>query len=1112
MSNFIYRLSRKKFVTFEDTELPRVLTALDLTFLGIGSTIGVGIYVLAGQVARETAGPAVIISFLIAAIASVFAGLCYAEFGARVPKAGSAYVYTYVCIGEFIAFIIGWNLILEYAIGTASVASGYSGYVDELANKSMSQALAKAMPIDVSFLSTYPDFLAFGLSFVLALALSLGVKSSSRMNNVFTSINLFVIVFVIIAAGTQASVENWAIPEIDLYENGTCTVPLPQSMDSWGVGGFAPYGFSGIMQGAATCFFGFVGFDCVATTGEEAINPQRNIPIAISLSLLFVFLSYFGISAVLTLAVPYCMEDPHAPLVDLFEQLGWIAAKWVVSIGALFGFSASLFGAMFPLPRVVYAMANDGLLFRFLAKVSKRFHTPAIATLLSGLFSGLMAMLFELEELVNMMSIGTLLAYSIVAVCVMLLRYADDDDIQSQSLSESRNHKTNYDSLGYSHRDYMKQLFNQRGLKDPTDLSSSLASYATVSYCFLALILALLLKLLENQLASVEWGAITGVVIVAILCIINVFILSRQPESKTKLSFKVPLVPWTPAISALFNLYLMCNLPVDTWIRFGIWMAIGFLVYFGYGLWNSSADVKQSGAGHGVNNLGFTRDGVNGKTSSTLIIPTIEIHLATPANSEPNTPKSLQKSKVKTPLAQSPLVTVQVEVKHYTESDVDGTDGERSLMRETQSVLTSLDKLFSASAKEERDRLQCETSKSYLEDNKDTLGELQDDTRETSSNNVQGRELPVLLWENNIRDCDEEKISLQNIDNNGLENSGYGSSKQQLKENKSQLTESVDNDSNELGYVTLKDVKTQVAENVQEDFEDGRNDENDNKEKALALDNLDELHENREPLYATVVKKTKIEPLKLKFNFDDDVSILRSSQSAPILQPSTPPPPALPPKIFGYSHSSVPSTPVSKKHPFKVLKRNSSFDGIPPSSPDSPFARRLGNKFVIIPVKEPEADSDTDSINHMSFIESIVSDKQEPYTENTDEEDTLMNEATSKLENDSKLSSEIQKGNKEPKMFTIGSDDSLDSAIIITNSSDFINNFPSPTITSQTREFKKVFSKESLEVLDTIRERGESKILAGDEDKTDVKVPGKSVATNTVVQNELDENLPQNAV
>nr|XP_053655566.1 cationic amino acid transporter 2-like [Cherax quadricarinatus] len=1079
MSNFIYRLSRKKFVTFEDTELPRVLTALDLTFLGIGSTIGVGIYVLAGQVARETAGPAVIISFLIAAIASVFAGLCYAEFGARVPKAGSAYVYTYVCIGEFIAFIIGWNLILEYAIGTASVASGYSGYVDELANKSMSQALAKAMPIDVSFLSTYPDFLAFGLSFVLALALSLGVKSSSRMNNVFTSINLFVIVFVIIAAGTQASVENWAIPEIDLYENGTCTVPLPQSMDSWGVGGFAPYGFSGIMQGAATCFFGFVGFDCVATTGEEAINPQRNIPIAISLSLLFVFLSYFGISAVLTLAVPYCMEDPHAPLVDLFEQLGWIAAKWVVSIGALFGFSArfhKLSLIQYASKYVSCPLNPSNFVWHFFRYTD------------SGVCSGNS----EYTLLRNM--------------------YADDDDIQSQSLSESRNHKTNYDSLGYSHRDYMKQLFNQRGLKDPTDLSSSLASYATVSYCFLALILALLLKLLENQLASVEWGAITGVVIVAILCIINVFILSRQPESKTKLSFKVPLVPWTPAISALFNLYLMCNLPVDTWIRFGIWMAIGFLVYFGYGLWNSSADVKQSGAGHGVNNLGFTRDGVNGKTSSTLIIPTIEIHLATPANSEPNTPKSLQKSKVKTPLAQSPLVTVQVEVKHYTESDVDGTDGERSLMRETQSVLTSLDKLFSASAKEERDRLQCETSKSYLEDNKDTLGELQDDTRETSSNNVQGRELPVLLWENNIRDCDEEKSSLQNIDNNGLENSGYGSSKQQLKENKSQLTESVDNDSNELGYVTLKDVKTQVAENVQEDFEDGRNDENDNKEKALALDNLDELHENREPLYATVIKKTKIEPLKLKFNFDDDVSILRSSQSAPILQPSTPPPPALPPKIFGYSHSSVPSTPVSKKHPFKVLKRNSSFDGIPPSSPDSPFARRLGNKFVIIPVKEPEADSDTDSINHMSFIESIVSDKQEPYTENTDEEDTLMNEATSKLENDSKLSSEIQKGNKEPKMFTIGSDDSLDSAIIITNSSDFINNFPSPTITSQTREFKKVFSKESLEVLDTIRERGESKILAGDEDKTDVKVPGKSVATNTVVQNELDENLPQNAV
>lgn len=196
-------LTRRKTDDVHESEsmLARVLNLLDLTALGVGSTLGLGVYVLAGQVAYNIAGPAVTISFLIAALASAFAGICYAEFAARVPKAGSAYVYSYVTIGEFVAFTIGWNLILEYVIGTASVARGLSGYFDSLIDNNMSKALIEAMPINVSFLGDYPDFLSFGMVLLLAALLAFGAKESSFLNNIFTTVNLVTIGIVLVAGG-----------------------------------------------------------------------------------------------------------------------------------------------------------------------------------------------------------------------------------------------------------------------------------------------------------------------------------------------------------------------------------------------------------------------------------------------------------------------------------------------------------------------------------------------------------------------------------------------------------------------------------------------------------------------------------------------------------------------------------------------------------------------------------------------------------------------------------------------------------------------------------------------------------------------------------------------
>ncbi|XP_026331681.1 cationic amino acid transporter 2-like, partial [Hyposmocoma kahamanoa] len=300
-SRIFRSLRRCKSLTDSDTpsQLSRCLGLVDLTALGVGSTLGLGVYVLAGAVAKNEAGPAVTISFLVAAIASAFAGLCYAEFAARVPKAGSAYVYSYVSVGEFIAFSIGWNLILEYVIGTASVAKGMSNYIDTLFNKTMETTMTELAPINVSFLAKYPDFFAFTLVMLITILLAIGVRESTKLNNVFTALNITTVIIVVVAGAIKSDPANWRIKPEEIPEEYKAKA---------GEGGFMPWGFAGVMTGAAKCFFGFVGFDCVATTGEEAKNPKRDIPLSIVLSLLIIFASYFSVATVLTMMWPYYLQ------------------------------------------------------------------------------------------------------------------------------------------------------------------------------------------------------------------------------------------------------------------------------------------------------------------------------------------------------------------------------------------------------------------------------------------------------------------------------------------------------------------------------------------------------------------------------------------------------------------------------------------------------------------------------------------------------------------------------------------------------------------------------------------------------------------------------------
>lgn len=489
------QLFRRKSVTIllaeaktDEHKFNRALTARNLVALGIGAIIGTGIFVLTGTAAANYAGPSIILSFIFSALGCVFAGLCYAEFASMIPIAGSAYTYAYATLGEFFAWIIGWDLILEYLFASSTVSVGWSGYFvslmkdfninipHELCSAPFNHVIGQGWERTGSIL----NFPAVALVILITALLVIGIRESSKFNNVIVLIKLTVILLFIGFGLSSINFDNW-------------TPFIPEN-----TGKFGAFGISGIFAGAGVIFFAYIGFDALSTAAQETKNPARDMPTGILWSLVICTVLYVAVAAVMTGIVNYKELNVPAPIALAIDRAGdmqvWLrpfikVSGVVIKIGALAGLSSVVLVMLMAQPRIFYTMAKDGLLPPAFTVVHKKFKTPYITTIVTGAVAALVAGLFPIGVLGELVSIGTLLAFVIVCAGIIILRKTDPDAIRP---------------------------------------------------------------------------------------------------------FKTPFVPLFPILGMLICLAQMAALPIDTWLRLIIWMAIGMAIYFAYGKKRSKLNLEQN--------------------------------------------------------------------------------------------------------------------------------------------------------------------------------------------------------------------------------------------------------------------------------------------------------------------------------------------------------------------------------------------------------------------------------------------------------------------------------------------------------------------------------------
>ena len=524
-------ITRKKTLekNLLDTKLKRCLNFFDLTFFGIGHMVGAGIFVVTGAVTKNVAGTGVILSYILAGIAAFFSALCYAEFGARVPKAGSAYSFTYYTMGEFPAFFVGWNILLETIIGAASVAKAWSGSLDALFGGAIKNGtITYVGSFENEWLSSYPDFMAVACIILWCIFVALGAKISSVFINILTIINIILLTLIVVLGIYFGNTSNWSNPS---------------------KGGFLPYGLSGVIAGSASCFYSYAGFESITTAGEETKNPSKHIPLAIGLSVIIVTVLYVGASGALTLMQPYYEVDVSAPFSAVFLSHNCIWGANVVSIGALIGLSASLLGSLFSISRTAYAISADGLLFKPLAYINEVTQTPLVSIILFGIVSAILAFVTDLTHLVEFLSIGTLICYTAVSVNLIVLRYQTVEMCQFQLKPDPSSFFLNdkeatddKDKLvaSQSHEDIgklKKQFVKVPGIsKIPEGAIAPLT--VTLIIIFSAAIFSVVINL-RNEIIEMEWWAILLLVIFSLGLLVSYFLLSTHQQNTSFLTFQV---------------------------------------------------------------------------------------------------------------------------------------------------------------------------------------------------------------------------------------------------------------------------------------------------------------------------------------------------------------------------------------------------------------------------------------------------------------------------------------------------------------------------------------------------------------------------------------------
>ncbi len=396
-------LFRKKAVGNEisNNSLKRVLGALDLTMLGVGAIIGTGVFVLTGVAAAKYAGPALILSFIIAGLACVFAALCYSEFASMIPASGSAYTYSYVAFGELFAWILGWDLVLEYGLASSAVASGWSGYFQGLLSGfGIHFPTALTYAFDPSK-GTIIDLPAVIIVLLVTLLLSRGVKESAKFNAIMVVIKVAVVLLFIIIGAWYVEPDNWTP--------------------------FMPFGFSGVVTGAAVVVFAYFGFDAVSTAAEEVKNPQRNLPIGIISALAICTVLYIAVSLVLTGIVPFDLLNVKDPVAFGLQYINQDWAAGFISLGAIVGITTVLIVMMFGQSRLFYSISRDGLLPKALSAVHPKTKVPLQSTWVTGILVATLAGLVPLDKLAELTSIGTLFAFTAVSLGVAVLRKTRPD-------------------------------------------------------------------------------------------------------------------------------------------------------------------------------------------------------------------------------------------------------------------------------------------------------------------------------------------------------------------------------------------------------------------------------------------------------------------------------------------------------------------------------------------------------------------------------------------------------------------------------------------------------------------------------------------------------------